>query len=91
MSFVGVVELLAELIVKEANCKRGTALSHYYDDVRYGVERTLDKLGIHYEYEDTEDENYPLGIKKIIIHDAEFCTTEKELKPLNEGSRKYED
>ena len=86
MSFVGVVELLAELIIKQANCKRGTALSHYYDDVRYGVERTLTKLGIDYEYEYVEDEDYPLDIKRITINDAEFRTTEKELKPLKKGA-----
>lgn len=56
--------------------------ANYYDNVRHGVERTLDKLGIDYEYEDTEDENYPFGIKKITIYDAEFRATEKELKPL---------
>ena len=86
MSFVGVVNLLEELIVKQANCRCGTASALYYYDVRHGVERTLDKLGIDYEYEDTEDENYPLGIKKITIYDAEFRATEKELKPLKKGA-----
>jgi len=86
MSFVGVVELLEDLIVKQAHCKRGSADANYYDNVRHGVERTLDKLGIDYEYEDTEDENYPFGIKKITIYDAEFRATEKELKPLTKGA-----
>ena len=63
-----------------------SADANYYDNVRHGVERTLDKLGIDYEYEDTEDENYPFGIKKITIYDAEFRTTEKELKPLKKGA-----
>lgn len=85
MSFVGVLELLEELIVKQANCKRGSASANYYDDVRYGVERTLTELGIGYEYEYVEDEDYPLDIKRITINDAEFRTTEKELKPLKKG------
>ena len=86
MSFVGVLELLEELIVEEANCKPGTVFSHYYDAVRYGVERTLTELGVGYEYEYVEDEDYPLDIKRITINDAEFRTTEKELKPLKKGA-----